>query len=159
MKSNRLCGALLAAVLLGAPVAGADETMPSPEAMAFAGQFSDAHLGTMLSRIGSRDPRLVAASQIDGQLLAIVLDAQIAEAVETHGDAWQRNMALVWSELLDDDQLASLTAEGAESPHAAAYGENSAEAGQRMQARSGEMFQEILGDVLEQTLAELTETQ
>ncbi|MEM9140160.1 MAG: hypothetical protein AAGB15_10050 [Pseudomonadota bacterium] len=128
---------------------------PSEAAMTFVGAFSDGHLTSMLQRIGARQPIMVAASQLNGQVLAAVFDAEIAQAVKVHGPQWQRNMALSWTPLLSDDEMLSLVAEGAGSPHSEKYLELRSEAGQTMQGLSGEFFKTILADVIAQTMKQL----
>lgn len=140
------------AALLAAPVqAGEIEADPSPAAMEFVGQFSDDHLSGMLSRIGARTETMMMLGQVNGGLAEEVFNTEIDAAVERHGDEWQRNMALSWMPLMTDEELASLTAEGADSPYADEYVAKRADAGQNMQTRSRELFEEILGEVVANT--------
>lgn len=133
----------------------APATAPSDAAMAFAGGFSDLHLAGMLQRIGARQPAMIAASQIDAQVLVSVFEAEIAEAVRRHGSAWQRNMALAWTPLLSDEEMLSLATAGAQSPHVEKYLALRPKAGAAMQALSGDLFEAILAEVVGNTLATL----
>lgn len=153
----RIWIAALLALVLALPTQ-ADETPadPSPTAMAFAGQFSDAHLSGMLSRIGARQAPLVALSQLNGDLVALVFDTQIDLAVDKYGPEWQRNMALSWGGLMEDNELQSLMDAGSQSPFAPRYAELTGDAGRQMQALSGDLFAQILSEVLDATVAELT---
>lgn len=137
------------------PALAVDEPAPSEAAMSFVGQFSDDHLSGMLSRIGATQPPMVAASQLNGALVAVVFDAEIDKAVAQYGPDWQRAMALSWTGLMTDEQFTSLTAEGADSPHTEAYLGLRAEAGQQMQQNAGQLFRKILGEVVENTVSEL----
>ena len=133
----------------------ADVAEPSGAALTFVGQFSDDHLSGMLSRAGARQPALIAASQLNGQLVAAVFDAEIDRAVAQYGPDWQRAMAQSWMGLLNDEQFTSLVADGAESPHADAYVGLRNEAGGNMQKNAGELFQKILAEVMDRTITEL----
>ena len=158
MRAARML--LVAALTAGWILAGsaaADETEPSQAAMAFVGQFSDDHLSGMLSNIGSRQPRLIALSQLHGQLVAAVFDAEIDKAVAEHGAALQRNMALAWTPLLTDAELESLTRDGAASPYTDKYLALRGEAGAAMQGLSQELFRSILAEVIQNTVEELTD--
>ena len=150
--------ALALAALLVLP-ASADEPpipdQPSAAAMDFVGQFSDAHLSAMLSRIGARQQPMVALSQLHGQMLAAVFDAEIAKSVKQYGPEWQRNLARAWTEMLTDDELTSLRADGADSPHSEKYKRLSATAGQRMQTVSQDLFRKILGETIQNTMQAL----
>jgi hypothetical protein len=148
------------ALLAFAPFVEASETPdePSEAAMTFAGGFSGDQLAGMLSRIGARQPPLMALGQMDGSTLAAVFDAEIARAVEKHGAAWQRNMAIAWMPLMSDEELSSLTVMGGESPHVDKYLSLREQAGARMQVLSSELFQTILEEVIGNTLRTLTAT-
>ena len=149
--------ALLCVAGLGLPVL-ADETAPadpSPAAMTFAGQFSDDQLSGMLSRIGARQQPMMALSQLDGAVVAAVFDAEIDRAVAAYGPQWQRNMALAWTGLMTDDEFISLTVEGADSAAAEKYAGLRNEAGQGMQKLSSDLFQQILAEVIQNTIKEL----
>ncbi len=128
---------------------------PSTAALEFVGQFSDQHLTGMLQRIGARQPTMVALSQLHGQMLAAVYDAEIAKAVLVHGPEWQKNMARAWTGLMTDDELTSLIADGATSPHTGKHQEMTPQAGQRMQTLSGELFRGVLADVIQNTVTTL----
>lgn len=128
---------------------------PSSGALAFVEKFSDRHLSGMLSKIGARQPQLIAASQVQGDLLAIAFDLQIDEAVKAHGDAWKTNMARAWTGLMTSEELQSLATEGADSPYTEKYLSLRNEAGQRMQAISDELFREILASTINATLLAL----
>ena len=140
----------------------ADETAPVPAepsaaAVAFVAQFSDAHLGSMLSRIGSRQQPMIALSQLHGQMLAAVYDAEIKKSVEKHGPEWQRNMARAWTDLLTDEELTSLKADGPASPHSEKYKSLRQLAGQRMQTLSQDLFRQVLAETIKNTMAVLAE--
>ena len=153
---NILIAALAALSLWGAALADeAPATEPSEQALAFVGQFSDNHLSGMLSAVGARQPTMVAASQLNGQLVAVVFDTEIDKAVAARGPEWQRNMAVAWTGLMTDEELASLMADGADSPHAEKYAGLRNTAGQQMQALSADLFREILGEVIANTMEEL----
>ena len=126
--------------------------------MTFVGGFSDAHLTGMLQRIGARQPVMVAASQLNGQVLAAVFDAEIAQAVKIHGSQWQRNLALSWTPLLSDDEMTSLTTAGAQSPFTEKYLGLRNRAGQTMQGLSQDLFREILAEVIKQTMTQMGDT-
>ena len=155
--------AMLIALPAALPTSGfADEKTetpaePSEAAMAFVGQFSDAHLTGMLTRIGARQPPLVAMSQLHGQLLAAVYDAEVAKAVKKHGPTWQRNMARAWTALMSEEELNSLRTDGAKSPHTEKYKGLRAEAGQRMQVLSQKFFADVLQEVMQNTIDELSQ--
>ncbi|MEO1491881.1 MAG: hypothetical protein AAFV19_06985 [Pseudomonadota bacterium] len=140
------------------PANEASSTEPSPAAMNFVAGFSDDHLAGMLSRFGGRDPRLALLAQVNGQAVALTLDAAIADAVRDNSAAWQRNMALAWTPLMSDDELTSLANAGAQSPHVDKYLELRGDAGQSMQILSQDLFRTILEDVLETTIAVLSES-
>lgn len=131
---------------------------PSPAAMAFVRQFSDAHLTAMLTRIGARQEPMVALSQLHGQMLAAVFDAEVARSVEKHGPEWQRNMARAWTGLMTDEELTSLGTDGAASPYSEKYEGLSGTAGKRMQSLSQDLFRGILAETIQNTLKSLTET-
>ena len=133
----------------------ADEGAPSEAAIAFVGQFSDDHLSGMLSRVGGSQPAMVAASQLNGALVAAVFDAEIDKAVTAHGSDWQRAMAKSWTGLMTDEQFASLVEQGADSPHAETYVGLRGKAGANMQQNAGELFRTILAQVIENTMKEL----
>lgn len=159
MPVLRLIATGLVALTLIQPLtahAGDPPQDPSEAAMTFAAGFSHDHLSGMLSRIGARQPPLVALSQLDGELLAAVFDAQIDQAVIKYGDEWQRNMALAWTPLLTDEELTSLTNSGAQSPYTGKYLDLRDEAGQSMQALSGPLFRTALEEVIRNTLKELS---
>ena len=156
MRKLMLSG--LVAALFALPLtAGAGDApeAPSEAAMTFAAGFSDNQLAGMLSRIGARQPPLMALGQMDGATLATVFDAEIARAVKKHSGAWQTNMALAWAPLMTDEELASLASSGAESPHVDKYLELRGQAGARMQELSGDLFKQILQEVIGNTLNEL----
>ncbi|MEM6664279.1 MAG: hypothetical protein AAF666_19115 [Pseudomonadota bacterium] len=151
---NLLKSLAVAAVLFSNPVAAEE---PSDAAIAFAGSFSDDQLSGMLSRIGARQPTLIAMSQLHGPLVASVFDAEIDKAVEAHGTAWRRNMALAWDPLLSEGEMLSLTGEGATSPYTEKYLGLRAEAGQAMQGLSQDLFRLILAEVVQNTITELSD--
>ena len=143
--------------------ATADETPPTPEepseaAMQFVEGFSDDHLSGMLSRIGARQAPMIALSQLDGQMVAAVFDLEIDKAVERHGAEWKRNMARAWTPLLTDEELTSLATDGVASPYTDKYVGLRQEAGQRMQVLSQDLFRQILSEVIQNTVEELSET-
>jgi hypothetical protein len=147
---------LAAAMVLALSPAWATEApAPTEAAMAFVGQFSDDHLSGMLSRVGGSQPAMVAASQLNGALVAAVFDAEIDKAVTAHGPDWQRAMARSWTGLMTDEQFTSLMEQGADSPHAETYLGLRNQAGQKMQANAGELFRQILAQVIENTVKEL----
>lgn len=153
-----LTSLLVALAVLAAPTVRADDTKkPSAAALRFAGGFSDQHLEGMLQRIGARQPVMVAASRLHGELLAAVFDAEIAKAVKKYGATWKRNMAIAWSGLLGDDVLASLADGPAKSPYLPKYLENRGAAGKAMGKLSGALLRKILGEVIKGTLAALSE--
>ncbi len=158
---KKLLSAGILAVAIAVMPAAADETPkePTTAAMTFVGGFSNDHLSGMLSRFGARDARLAAMSQINGSMVALTLDAAIADAVRAHGPAWQRNLALSWTPLMNDEELTSLTTAGAQSPHVDKYLELRETAGQSMQTLSQDLFREILGEVLDATLSALSEAE
>ena len=152
----RLLFAGALALLLALPARAGDlPEEPSEAAMTFAAGFAQDQLSGMLSRIGARQPQMMALGQMDGSTLAAVFDAEIARAVEKHGAAWQRNMAIAWTPLMTEDELNSLTAEGADSPHVDKYLGLRDQAGQNMQTLSGDLFREILEEVMQNTINEL----
>lgn len=157
MRKLLILFAMLALAL--APVR-ADETPkePSEAAMTFVGGFSDLHFQGMLQRIGARHPSLIAASALNGQLLAAVFEAEIAKVVKVRGPEWQRNMALAWTPLLSDAEMSSLTAAGAQSPYVDKYLGLRTKAGQSMQGLSGDLFKEALDEVVANTVQQLAET-
>ena len=53
---------------------------PSAAAVAFVGQFSDAHLAGIVQRMGARHPTLTALSQLHGQMLAVMFEAEVSES-------------------------------------------------------------------------------
>lgn len=148
---------VLAAVLACAitPAWTADTAVPSDAAMSFVGQFSDDHLSGMLSRIGATQPAMVAASQLNGALVAAVFDAEIDKAVAQYGPDWQRAMAQSWAGLMTDDQFTSLVHQGAESPHVETYLGLRNQAGANMQGHAGDLFRQILTEVVQNTVTEL----
>ena len=148
------------ALLLALPASTADlPEEPSEAAQTFAAGFSKDQLSGMLSRIGARQPQMVAMGQMDGSTLAAVFDAEIAHAVEKYGAQWQHNMARAWTPLLSEDELNSLTAEAAESPHVEKYLGLREQAGQNMQVLSGDLFKEILQEVVQNTINSLSQTE
>lgn len=156
---RRLAVAVIAALLTTA--APAQEPAPgpeaaSPEALAFVSQFSDDHLSGMLSRIGGQSTVMSELSKIDGRVLAAALDAEIDAAVERHGDEWAHNMALAWSPLLGDVEMASLVEDGANSPYADRYLAQRDEAAAGMATLSQDLFREILAEVMRNTLKRLS---
>ena len=160
----RLLRAILIALALVLPLAAnaADQTPPTPEepseaAMQFVEGFSDDHLSGMLSRIGARQPPMIALSQLHGQIVAAVFDTEIDEAVAKYGPEWKRNMARAWTALLTDEELASLTADGVASPYTDKYVGLRQDAGQRMQALSQDLFRLILAEVIQNTVKELSQ--
>lgn len=139
--------------LLAAPAtSGEIAEAASPAAISFAGQFSDDHLSGMLSRIGARTETMMMLGQLNGRLTEQVFNAEIDAAVARHGDAWRLNMARAWTSLMSDEELASLVADGAASPHADKYLAQRNTAGDTMQALSQDLFAEILREVLGNTL-------
>ena len=152
--------ALAFLALLAFPAAAEDAPIPdrpSPAASAFVAQFSDAHLGTMLKRIGSRQQPMVALSQLHGQMLAAIYDAEVAKSVAKYGPEWQDNMARAWTGLLTDEELTSLFEDGATSPHTEKYKTLSTTAGQRMQTLSRDRFRAILSETIQNTMKVLAE--
>ncbi|MEM7505987.1 MAG: hypothetical protein AAF415_04520 [Pseudomonadota bacterium] len=150
--------ALLLCLAIGAfgPATLAAAEEPSPAAVAFVTGFSDDHLAGMLSRIGSRSPVLASFAQIDGRMTAQAFDANIAKAVHAHGAEWRHNMALSWTPLLNEEELTSLTNAGAQSPYTDKYLELRGDAGVKMQSLSNDFFQQILREVIDNTVADLT---
>lgn len=158
---TRAAAALLALLLacLGTAAgaeAAAGPPQPSEAALAFVEEFSDDHLSGMLSRIGGQSEAMRTLSQIDGRLLAATFDAEIDAAVARHGDEWARNLALAWSPLLTESEMASLVDRGAASPHADTYREAREAASARMADLSRDLFAQILQEVVAATLAALT---
>lgn len=155
----RILTLLLVALMLSAPHAGkaGDAPLPDPSAAAvtFVSGFSDDHLSGMLSRIGARQPTLMAIGQLNGGLLASVFDAEIDKAVLVYGDAWRDNMARAWTPLLTDAELTSLTTAGAQSPFTDKYLALRGEAGQTMQVLSSDLFRQILSEVVANTARQL----
>ena len=147
-----ICLALLAPVQ---PQASDQPAEPSEAAMNFVLGFSDTHLTGMLQRIGAQQPILVAASQVNAELLVAVFEAEIAQAVKVYGPDWQRNLALSWTPLLTDDELHSLATQGASSPHTDKYLELRGEAGKTMQSLSEDLFKQILSEVVDKTMKQL----
>lgn len=147
---------LLCLALAVAEPAWAAEEEPSPAALSFATGFADDHLAGMLSRIGSRSPILASFAQIDSRVTAQAFDANIAKAVQAHGKQWRHNMALAWTPLLSEEELTSLNNAGAQSPYADKYLELRDDAGVTMQGLSNELFQQILREVIDNTVADLT---
>ncbi|MEM6904374.1 MAG: hypothetical protein AAF568_00630 [Pseudomonadota bacterium] len=131
-------------------------TEPSPAAMSFVAGFSDDHLSGMLSRIGGRSEALSVLAQVHGRLTGQVFDQEIDRAVAARGPEWQRNLALAWTPLMSEAELTSLTNAGAQSPHVEKYLDLRGAAGERMQELSGDLFGEILEDVVRATYARLT---
>lgn len=153
MSAIKLMLAAMVAALLATTPAKAEE--PSDTAMAFAGLFSDVQLSGMLSRVGAATPTMLALGQAGGRLTQTVFDAEIDKAVEKYGDQWQRNMALAWAGLLTDEELASLMTDASESPYRDQYLGLRPEAGERMKASSGDLFREILQEVIDNTAKQL----
>ena len=146
-------GALALVLTAPLPAQSADIPQePSDAAVTFAAGFSADQLSGMLSRIGARQPQMMALGQMDGSTLAAVFDAEIARAVQKYSDQWQQNMARAWTPLMTEDELTSLTAEGAQSPHVDKYLKLREEAGQNMQAISGDLFKQILKEVMQNTI-------
>ena len=147
-----LCVALLAP---GAPRAADETVKPSEAAMNFVLGFSDTHLTGMLQRIGAQQPVLVAASQINAELLVAVFEAEIAQAIKVYGPEWQRNLALSWTPLMTESELRSLSTQGASSPHTDKYLELRGEAGKTMQTLSEDLFKQILSEVVDKTVKQM----
>ncbi len=157
---HRTAAALLVLLLgAGRSRGRAGQPEPSDAAMAFVDEFADDHLSGMLSRIGGQSEALRTLSQIDARLLAAAFDAEIDAAVERHGDAWARNLAMAWSPFLTDAQMASLAEEGAASPYADSYVENRGAAAARMAELSQDLFERILQEVVAATLTVLAPEQ
>lgn len=135
----------------------APRQQPSEAAMTFVGGFSDLHFAGMLQRIGARQPKIVAASTLNAGLLAAIFEAEIAKVVRIRGPEWQRNMALAWMPLLSDEEMASLAAAGAQSPHVEKYLSNRNSAGETMQGLSSDLFKQALDEVVTNTLQQLGE--
>lgn len=144
-------------LFLACSTASASDEQPSEAALAFAGQFSDEQLSGMLSRIGGGSQAMVELSQVGGSLVAEVFDLQIDAAVAKYGPQWQSNMAMAWQPLLSEAEMASLLAEGADSPYSDKYLGLRTEAGQAMQASSQDLFREILSEVIAETRTSLQE--
>lgn len=123
--------------------------------MTFVLGFSDTHLTGMLQRIGSQQPVLVAASQVNSQLLVAVFESEIAQALKVYGPEWQRNLALSWTPLLTEDELHSLATQGAGSPYTDKYLELRSEAGKTMQSLSQDLFKQILSEVVDKTMQQM----
>ena len=149
--------AALSSLLMFQPVTGAEDALPSQAALAFAGQFSDDQLSGMLSRIGGRSQAMVELSKLGGEYVAQVFDLQIDAAVAKYGNQWKLNMAAAWEPLLTVEEMASILAEGADSPHSEKYTGLRSEAGKAMQASSQELFGEILTEVIFETRRTLLE--
>lgn len=125
---------------------------PSPEAMTFAAGFSADHLSGMLSRIGARQPAMMALGQGGGAALESIFNLTIDAAVDKYGAQWQRNMALAWTPLLSPEELTSLTMAGAQSPYTEKYLGLRRQAGESMSALSQDLFQDILNEVISDTI-------
>ncbi|MEM0945260.1 MAG: hypothetical protein AAGI70_15090, partial [Pseudomonadota bacterium] len=95
-------------------------------------------------------------AQVHGRLTGQVFDQEIDRAVAARGPEWQRNLALAWTPLMSEAELTSLTNAGAQSPHVEKYLNLRGAAGERMQELSGDLFGEILEDVVRATYARLT---
>lgn len=149
-----MCAALLAPL---SPRASEEPNEPSQAAMDFVLGFSDIHLTGMLQRIGSQQPVLVAASQVNSELLVAVFEAEIAQALKVYGPQWQRNLALSWTPLMTDDELHSLASQGEASPHTEKYLELRGEAGKTMQSLSQDLFKQILSEVVDKTVKQMGE--
>lgn len=146
----------MAAMLLLSPAMADEAAAPSDAAVTFVSGFSDQHLSGMLSKIGARQPVLMALGQFDGTLLGAVFDAEIDKAVLIYGDAWRANMARAWTPLLTDEELSSLTNAGAQSPYTDKYLALRGDAGQTMQALSQDLFRQILSEVIENTVSQVS---
>ncbi len=149
-----MCAALLLPV---ASKASEEPKEPSQAAMDFVLGFSDTHLTGMLQRIGAQQPVLVAASQVNAELLVAVFEAEIAQALKVYGPQWQRNLAISWTPLLTDDELHSLASQGASSPHTEKYLELRGEAGKTMQSLSQDLFKQVLSEVVDKTVKQMGE--
>jgi len=152
ITSLAMCAALL---LPAAPKASEQPGEPSQAAMDFVLGFSDTHLTGMLQRIGAQQPVLVAASQVNAELLVAVFEAEIAQALKVYGPQWQRNLAIAWTPLLTDDELHSLASQGASSPHTEKYLELRGEAGKTMQSLSQDLFKQVLSEVVDKTVKQM----
>ncbi|MGD1926025.1 MAG: hypothetical protein ACFB03_17840 [Paracoccaceae bacterium] len=149
--------ALFSFVLCAAHVTHAAEDTtkaePSEAALAFVGQFSDNQLSGMLSRVGARTETMMMLGQVNGRLTEQIFNAEIDAAIDRHGDAWRRNMALAWTPLLTDDEMLSLAADAQLSPHTEKYASLRTDAGRAMQDLSGDLFRQILQEVVSNTFA------
>jgi hypothetical protein len=134
----------------------AQTTEPSEAAMTFVAGFSDDHLSGMLSRIGGRSEPMMALSQLGSEVVAVVFDAEIDNAVRKYSADWQRNLALSWTPLMTDEELGSLSTAGAQSPYTDKYLELRTQAGATMQSLSQDLFQKILGEVISNTVENLS---
>lgn len=141
---------------LDEPASETAAATPSDEALAFVSDFSDEHLSGMLSRVGGQSQTMRELSRIDARLLAAAFETEIDAAVERHGDEWAHNLALAWTPVLTDAEMASLSTEGAESPHVQKYTEGREEAAVEMARLSQDLFREIMGEVMQNTLATLS---
>ena len=148
---------MLVAALATAPVQAADTAPPSEAALAFVGAFSDDHLSGMLSRVGGRQPQMVALSQLNGTIVAATFDAEIDKAVTKYGPQWRHNMALAWMPLLSTEEFESLTANAAGSPYGEKYLSLRGDAGKTMGALSQELFAKIVDEVIQNTVKSLTD--
>ena len=151
---------MMVAALAGMPApAFSQADAPTEAAMNFVAGFSDTHLTGMLQRIGARQEIMISLSTVSGELLVAVFEAEIAQAVKVHGPKWQENLARSWVPLLTEEELTSLTVEGAQSPYTEKYLELRAQAGQSMQALSGDLFKEVLSEVIAKTVKQIGDVQ
>lgn len=156
--AKNLIAALLGLVLIAPLPSIADQTPaePTPAAMNFAAGFAADHLSGMLSRIGARQPAMIALGQANGAALEAIFNLKIDAAVAKYSDQWQRNMALAWTPLMTEEELTSLTTAGAQSPHTDKYLSLRGQAGQTMGALSQDLFRQILTEVLSETIQAVT---
>jgi hypothetical protein len=150
--------AVLVATQITAPATAAEQT-PSDAAVRFVIGFSDDHFAGLLGNVGGRSEIMAALFERHGEPVTDAFNAAIGKAVTKHRAAWQHNLALVWTPLLTEDELVSLTLTGADSPHLEKYLSLRAIAGEDMRQLSAALFDEALAEVIEQTVANFAGTE
>ncbi|WP_372621480.1 hypothetical protein [Falsiroseomonas sp.] len=73
---------------------------------------------------------------------------QVAETAPRHQDAWDRNLAAAHLEHLQPEQLASIAELGPRSPHFQTLLTSQDAIGRSMQARSGQLLQDIVAEII-----------
>ncbi len=147
--------AALLCTTLALPPAMASEANPGPAALTFAAGFADDHLAGMLARFGGQAPEMTVLADAHGEAVAAVFQSEIVKAVVKYGREWRRNMALAWTPLMTEDELASLTLAGAQSPHVEKYLALREAAGETMRQLSAGLLQAALREVIDNTASRL----